>query len=481
MSKSLKINFLFNLINSLSSLLFPLIAFPYATRVILADGIGKVSFLQSIIQYITLLTSLGIPLYAIRKIAKVRDNYDVLRHTVVEIFLLNVILVVGGYLLVFILAQTIYQIQANLSIFLILSLTIVFTAIGCEWFYQGIEEFKYITIRGLIVRTISLVILFLCVRTKEDILWYAGYTVIGSLGGNLFNFFRLRKYIDVRDISLKTLHPFRHLKPALHIFVLNIIISVYVYLNTAMLGFLSDNESVGFYTAANKLSHVLLTLVSALGTVMLARLSNLVESNQNDRFKYLSHKALTFVLAITIPLSVGMYFTAPYLIELFCGSEFVQATFALKILSPIVLVVGLSNVLGIQILYPQGQENKVILCTAIGAVINFCLNLWLIPIYNYEGAAISTLVAEVMVTVSMGIVGKKYIKFNWCNKATLNYILGSLLMSLGVVSVISSDSSLFFNLFKALTIGGTIYFVWLFIVKDKLILELFSFVKKYRV
>lgn len=480
MSKSLKVNFIYNLLNSLSSLLFPLIAFPYATRIMLADGIGLISFFQSIIQYITLLTSLGIPLYAIRKVAKIRDDVDKLSRATTEIFILNIILVAGGYLLVLIFAQTVAEVQVNLFLFLILSLTILFTAIGCEWFYQGIEEFKYITIRGLIVKILSLVILFLFVKTEEDIMWYAGYTVFGPLGGNLFNFFRLRKYINFRKISFKTLHPFRHLKPALHIFILNLVISIYVYLNTVMLGFLSDTASVGFYTAANKLSHVLLTLVSALGTVMLVRLSNLVESNQQERFAGLSHKALTFVLAITIPLSVGMFLTAPYLIELFCGPEFVQATLALKILSPIILVVGLSNALGIQILYPQGQENKVILCIAIGAIVNFCLNLWLIPKYSYEGAAIATLVAEIIVTGSMMIIGRKYIRFNWGSKTVLNYIFASILMSIGVVVVINPNSFAIVNLLNAVAVGGIIYIIWLLIVRDKTIIELLSIMKRRR-
>lgn len=479
MIKSLKVNFIYNLLNSLTSLLFPLIAFPYATRIMLADGIGIVSFYQSIIQYITLLTSLGIPLYAIRKIAKIRDDIDELRKVTTEILLLSTILVIGGYLLVVVLVSTVSEIQANVSLFLFLSLTILFNTIGCEWFYQGIEEFKYITIRGLIIKTVSLILLFLFVKTKEDIMWYAAYTVFGVLGGNLFNFVRLRKYIDVRKISIKTLHPFRHLKPALHIFILNLIISIYVYLNTAMLGFMSDTISVGFYTAASKLSHVLLILVSALGTVMLARLSNLVESDQKERFVNLSHKALTFVLAITIPLSVGMFLTAPYLIELFCGVEFVQATQALKILSPLVFVIGLSNALGIQILYPQGQENKVILCTAIGAISNFFLNLWLIPKYDYNGAAIATLVAEILVTASMMILGRKYILFNWGSRTVLNYVFAVLLMSIGVIMSLTLELSAIANIVWAVIVGGIIYFAWLIIIKDKLLIEVLSIIKNY--
>ena len=377
-----------------------------------------------------------------------------------------------------VLIYTVPEIHAHIPLFLLLSLTIFFNAIGCEWFFQGIEEFKYITIRGLTVKTISLVLLFTLVKEKSDIMWYAAYTVFGVLGGNLFNIIRLKKLVGQLNVSfIKTLHPLRHLKPALHIFVLNLITSIYVYLNTTMLGFLSDSSSVGMYTAASKLSHVLLTLVSALGTVMLARLSNLAESNQNDRFINLSNKAITFVLAITIPLSVGMFLTAPFLIELFCGKEFIQATVALKILSPIILVIGLSNVLGIQILYPQGKENTVILCTALGAITNFCLNLFLIPRYDYNGAAISTLLAEIVVTGSMMVIGRKYIHFHWINRNVFNYLLSAIIMTVAVLIVQTDDAQSFENLLKSVILGAVIYLGCLLICKDKLIMEALAIIK----
>ena len=188
MGKSLKINYLFNLANTVSGLLFPLITFPYASRILLADGIGQVNFFQSIIQYITLLSCLGIPMYAVREVARVRDNIEERNRISLEILLLHATLTILGYILVAILTATISEIQ--ISLFLLLSPSIFFTAIGCEWFYQGIEDFKYITIRSLIVRTISVVLLLLLVKTKDDIMWYGAYSVFGVLGGNIFNFLR---------------------------------------------------------------------------------------------------------------------------------------------------------------------------------------------------------------------------------------------------------------------------------------------------
>jgi O-antigen/teichoic acid export membrane protein len=206
MARSVKANYLFNLINSASQLLFPLITFPYASRIMMADGIGQVNFFQSIISYISLFTCLGIPMYAIREIAKVRDNLEKMTRTTVEILLLHAFLTLFGYIIVAAICMTVAKVQTDIPLFLILSVSIFFTAIGCEWFYQGIEDFKYVAIRGIVVKTVSVLLLFLLVKSKEDILWYGAYTVFGVLGGNIFNFIRLRKYLHRDFVGFSKLH-----------------------------------------------------------------------------------------------------------------------------------------------------------------------------------------------------------------------------------------------------------------------------------
>lgn len=482
MSKSLKVNYLYNMLNTVTGLLFPLMAFPYASRIMLADGIGQVNFYQSIIQYISLLTCLGIPMYAVRKIASIRDNIAERNKVAAEIIILHAALSLLGYVVVALLVAFVAEIQVDIPLFLILSLTIFFTAIGCEWFYQGIEDFKYITIRGLIVKTVGLVLLFVFVRKKEDILWYAGYLVFGTLGGNIFNFIRLREFISWRSLPIGQLHPFVHMKPALHIFVLNLITSLYVNLNPVMLGFLSDNTSVGLFTAATKLSHVTLSLVSALGMVMLPRLSNLVSTGQKEKFDELSQKAITLVLALTLPLTSGLFITAKDLIPLFCGDSYAPAILTLQIISPIVMMIGISNVLGIQVLYPQGQENKVILCTGIGALSNLVLNILLIPRLAQDGAAISTVLAETAVTVSMIFIGKKYIPIKWKNKVFLNYLAATCAMMIVVVFMSNLFDSRLVNFMVSTLIGSLIYGLCLMAMKDPFTIDIINktLVKKYR-
>lgn len=473
MSKSLKKNYLLNLTNTISTMLFPLITFPYAARILMADGIGQVNFFSSIISYISLFTCLGIPLYAIRETARVRDNQKELSKTVTEILLLHSGLTLLGYVAVFIIAYTVPKVMVDIPLFLLLSTIITFTAIGCEWFYQGVEDFKYITIRAITIKTLCVILLLLLVKSKEDLLYYAVYSVIGSVGNNVFNFFRLRKYVKLKLIDFNELRPLRHLKPTLRIFVLNLVISIYVNLDTVMLGFLKDSAAVGYYTGATKLTKMLLGIVSSLSTVMIPRLSNLIQNGQYNEFKLLAQKAVDFVVMLSLPLFLGLLVTAPYLIRLFCGDSYEPSISTLQIVSPILLFIAMSNVLGIQILYPQGKEDIVVKCTIAGALVNFTLNMFLIPMFANDGAAIATCAAEFMVTFVMLIIGRKSLPIEYSVKRYANYFIGGGLMFIALFAIrtfVFLPSVLL--LLLHVLIGIIIYIGYLLIRKDNLMMNL---------
>ena len=474
---SIKTNYFLNLVNTVAGLLFPLITFPYASRIMMADGIGQVNFFSSIIAYITLFTCLGIPMYAIREIAKIRENERERSKIATEILLLHAGLSILGYVVVAIIATTVAKVQINIPLFLLLSTTIFMTAIGSEWFFQGIEDFKYITIRGIVVKTVAVVLLFLLVHTKEDIMWYAAYTVFGVLGGNVFNFIRLRKFIHIRSFSFKDLHPLRHLKPALHIFVLNIIVSIYVNLDTVMLGFMKDDAAVGYYTEATKLTRVILGIISPLGIVMLPRLSNLIATGQKKEFDRLANKAVNFVIALSLPLAVGLIIMGPTLIRLFCGQGYEPAILTLQIISPVVFIIALSNIIGTQILYPQGYENKVIISTAIGAAINFTMNCFLIPQMAQNGAALATVVAECSVTLTQLLIGAAFIPVKLFNRNTMNYLVATILMGVGICLISFLCMKDIVNLFVIPFTGCIIYFSYLYMVKDLFCIEIITLIK----
>lgn len=476
MAKSVKANYLFNLINSASQLLFPLITFPYASRIMMADGIGQVNFFQSIISYISLFTCLGIPMYAIREVAKVRDNPKKMTRITVEILLLHAFLTLLGYMAVAVICLTVTKVQTDIPLFLLLSATIFFTAIGCEWFYQGIEDFKYVAIRGLLVKLLSVVLLFLFVKTKEDILWYGAYTVLGVLGGNIFNFIRLRKYLHRDVIDFRALHPLRHLKPALHVFALNVVISIYLQLNNVLLGFMKDAEAVGYFTAATKIMMITMSISSSLGAVIMPRTSNLIAEGRMDEFRILIQKSYDFVLALAMPLTVGLIFTSPSIILLLSGEGFAPAVLTSQIVASNILMVGLSGVMGIQVLYPLGKINIVILCTLIGAAVNVFFNVLLIPRYGHNGTAVAYMLAEVAVTVSMFLIGRKYIPIQFLKKQHLHYVGGGIVMG-GVLYFISLlGLSIISTLITMICVGIMVYIIVLLWLKDSIGMVILSIV-----
>lgn len=476
MAKSVKANYLFNLINSASQLLFPLITFPYASRIMMADGIGQVNFFQSIISYISLFTCLGIPMYAIREVAKVRDNPEKMTRITVEILLLHAFLTLLGYMAVAVICLTVTKVQTDIPLFLLLSATIFFKAIGCEWFYQGIEDFKYVAIRGLLVKLLSVVLLFLFVKTKEDILWYGAYTVLGVLGGNIFNFIRLRKYLHRDVIDFRALHPLRHLKPALHVFALNVVISIYLQLNNVLLGFMKDAEAVGYFTAATKIMMITMSISSSLGAVIMPRTSNLIAEGRMDEFRILIQKSYDFVLALAMPLTVGLIFTSPSIILLLSGEGFAPAVLTSQIVASNILMVGLSGVMGIQVLYPLGKINIVILCTLIGAAVNVFFNVLLIPRYGHNGTAVAYMLAEVAVTVSMFLIGRKYIPIQFLKKQHLHYVGGGIVMG-GVLYFISLlGLSIISTLITMICVGIMVYIIVLLWLKDSIGMVILSIV-----
>lgn len=466
---SVKKNYILNLINTVSGLLFPLITFPYAARILLAEGIGQVQFFDSIIGYILLITSLGIPLYAVRELARVRDNPQMRSKIAAEIIILHTCLTVTAYFIVFIIAATVTKIKADVPLFLLLSTSLFFTAIGVQWFYQAVEDFKYITIRSICIKVLAAIALFTLVKERQDIMWYAGINVAASVGNNIFNFIRLQKYISLKGLNFSQLNIIRHLRPSLKLFTLNLIVSIYILLDSVMLGFLSSEEAVGYYTAASKLTKMSLGIVTALGVVLLPRFSNYVSMGRNKEFIELGNKAISFTAALVFPMTVGLTLLSGPIIMIFSGPSYIPSILTLQIIAPITIFIGFSSLLGMQILYPLGKENLVIIATLTGAIINVTLNIILIPIYAQTGAAVASLMAESAVVIMVVILGRKYLPFNFITKQNFNYIIGTIIMGAAVYYISRLQIEAWQKLVIGIPAGVIIYFTYLAISRDHFI------------
>lgn len=477
---SVKSNIILNGINTVTSILFPVITFPYAARILLPEGIGIVNFLSAIVSYIVLITSVGIPLYAVKEIAKVREDKSLRDKTAIEIIALSILLCFAGYLLALILSLYVPEIKENIHLFWILSLSILFNSIGVNWFYQGIEDFKYITIRALIIRVISAICLFLFVKTTSDILIYGLITVGSTVGNGAINFLHLHSHLSLKNISYRYLNISKHIKPALQVFLLNLIISLYVQLNPIMLGFISGNESVGYFTAGTKISHVGLTLITSIGTVLLPRCSHLIETCDEIGFASVIRKSLSLTLLLSWPMMVGLMVLAKPIVILFSGEEFIPAISVLYWNAPVIIIISLTNLMGIQILYPKGKVSLVITSVAIGAISNTLFNFLLIPSYGALGATISTLVAELLVLISQIWFGRKYFPFNVKSAIFTKYAIGALVMGGFVYLSQTLVTSSIFKIIVGLIIGFTAYMIFLVLIKDKMLKEATALIFKKR-
>lgn len=472
---SVKGNIVLNGLNTITGIIFPVITFPYAARVIMPEGIGVVNFLNSIISYIILITSLGIPVYAVKEVAKLKDNKPERDKLTIEIIILSSILCCFGYGLVLILGKFVPQIHSNSELFYILSLSIVFSTIGVNWFYQGVEDFKFITIRGIIIRTLSAIALFIFVKDPSDLIIY-GVIVVGStVGNNMINFLHLRKFINFKYVPLSKLNLTKHIKPSFQIFILNLIVSLYVQLNSIMLGFFSNDNEVGYFVAGTKISHIALTLIASIGTVLLPRCSYLWGMGDSKGFNTIINKSLNLTLALSLPITVGLWILAQPITIVFCGVNYIPSIPVLLLNAPIVIILSLTNMIGIQILYPMDKTKIIIWSVLGGAIMNIAINAVLISKHGSAGAAFATLIAESTVLVIQLMLAKNNLPFRLSNLLNINYIAGSLLLGLAVYLTTFRLDNEIMKLCLGLFIGIIVYFTFLFIRKDKLLYEIIPF------
>lgn len=394
---SVRFNFVMNFVLTISNFIFPLITFPYASRVLQAQGVGTVSFATSIITYFTMVGMMGIPTYGIRACAKIRNDQAKLRKTVQEIFLLNSAVMLLALIGLAVSVFMVPKLSQEKTLYLIMSSTLIFNVLGVEWLYKALEKYSYITVRSIIFKFLSLILLLLLVKNKEDYVIYGAITVFAGVGSNLMNFLNLRRLIDLKP--LKNLDLKQHIKPCLTFFLLTVSTTIYLNVDTTLLGFIKGDHQVGYYTAAVKIKQILVSIVTSLGTVLLPRLSFYHEQERHDEFRTLVEKALSFVFVLAVPLTLFFILDAKESILFLSGDNFLPAVLPMQLIMPTVIFIGISNLMGIQILVPMQKEMLVVVSTVIGAVVDVLINVITIPLFGAAGAAFAGSVAELTVVL----------------------------------------------------------------------------------
>lgn len=475
--KSLKFNFIMNFILTSSSLLFPLITFPYVSRILLPIGTGNVAFATSVISYFTMIAMLGVPTYGIRACAQVRENKEELSRVAQELIIINLGMATISYAFFVVSLFLIPTFQSQKTLLIICSSAILLNVLGVSWLYQALEQYSYITLASLFFKFVGLILMFALVHNVDDYLWYGLITVISAFGSYIINFIRMRKFIYLYPVGNYDFK--RHIKPIGTFFAMTVATTVYTNLDTVMLGVMKGNNEVGIYNAAIKIKTLMVTLVTSLGTVLLPRLSYYFEQKDFDNFRDIIGKAISFVLLFSIPCCIYFVVYSKEIILFLSGNAYLASIVPMCVLMPTITLIGLSNITGIQVMVPSGNEKKVLHSVFLGAIADFFINLLLIPKLGSTGAAIGTLVAELIVLIIQCYFLKNLL-FEIRKEIEYRVLCIALIPSTLFLYFFHNGfdiSSVFISLFISACLFFGIYGVILYIGKEKII---YGLIKNHR-
>lgn len=418
---------------------------------------------------------LGIPTYGIRACAKVRDNREKLSKVAQELLIINIIMSMISYMVLIILLFYVPKFRCEKELYVMLSFNIILTSIGMEWLYKALEQYTYITVRSVIFKFIALIFMFFLVHKQTDYVIYGGITIFAASASNILNLINAHKFINLKPVGNYNFR--RHLKPVLIFFAMSCATTIYTNLDTVMLGFMTTDTDVGYYNAAVKIKVILVSVVTSLGTVLLPRASYYIQRGELKEFHRITRKALNFVFLMATPLFVYFIYFAKEGIFFLSGNNYVGSIIPMQVIMPTLLLIGITNILGIQILVPTGREKIVLYSEIVGAVVDVIINALLIPVYASTGAAIGTLVAEFAVFVVQFYALKDEILNTF---RQIHYI--KILIALSVGSIVSLwvkilNLECFFSLvISSLLFFGAYGFV-LLILKEELFVEIFNTIK----
>lgn len=459
--RSVRSNYLLNSLRLALSFLVPVAVFPYVSRILGPENLGKVEFANSIVSYFVLFTSLGIPAYGIREIARLRDSTEERSRVVWELTLVLLLTAAAGYAAYFVLVGLVPRMESELALFCIVAPNILLSDFSYEWYYVGIEDQMYITIRCIIVRLVQTAGIFLFIRNEDDYPLYA-LILVGMQGiSTVFNITNLRK--TVRFVRPQNLDVRRHLRPVLVIFASVVAVQVYTHLDVTMTGFFIGDRAVGLYTTANKFVRIVIALVTSLSTVMVPRIENCLKNRDEDGCRRYLNISLGYILILSVPCSAGIAVLAPEIISLFAGSQYQESVLGIRLLSPVVVIVGLAHFTGLQILFPRREEWK------YTAAVNLAYNLALIPVFRQNGAIIGTLAAELVgLAVQIGFARKYLKRTDFAGLNTVKYFIAGAVMGMVLLAIPKRFPSDAIRLAACVCTGAAVYAAVLLILREKL-------------
>lgn len=470
-------NTLLNLIKTVGTYIFPLITYPYIFRILKAEGVGKYNYSYSIISYFVLIACLGINTYAIREGARRRDNALKMNKFSAEMIGIGTISTAIAYVLLYILIFTSDALQNYRIVIMVLSPIILATAFSFDWVLTVYEDFYFVTIRTFIINIFSLILVFIFVNDANDVYIYAAIHSLQLLVIMILNIYYSKKYIKYGiSFNIKS-----HVKPILLLFSMTIAVQIYVNVDTTMLGYFIGDRTVGLYNAANKIYSVLKTAIVAIVTTFTPRLMSFMgTANKNydlSQYKKYLNILLRILILITIPLAAGTSVLSENIIYFMSGKEYLEAKTSLIILALAIPVCCISTCINSCVLILKNEEHKTLLATIVGAIVNLLLNFYFIPNFAQNGAAFTTLIAEILVFMIVSCFCYKYREY-FDIKIIFSTIKKGVVGAIIVVFVYWLICHITTNEF--IIAGGTFliavsaYSIFLILTKDELILNFIS-------
>ena len=409
-------NSAFNLCYRGFNVLYPLITTAYISRIFLADGVGEIAFAVNIVTYFTLAASLGIPNYAIKVLAPVKNDSLALNRRFSELSSFIFFSSLASTLLYYIVIGWVYGHDASeerLNMGLILGMMVVANIFNYDWLFEAMEDFRYLAYRSIIIKVLALWMIFMMVKTRDDILIYcliyAGITV----ANNFWNFLSAHRYVSYsyRHLDIRS-----HLSPVFTLFAAAFATEIYTLLDSTMLGVMCEPEYLGYYSNASRVVRASFGMVFAAIAVFNPRLNYLYKTENREEYRMMFQRFYDVGMYLAIPAATGLFVFAPWVMTLMFGEAFAPGIFTLRLLSFLIIIFTFASVFGHVGLIIYGKEKYLLIAAVAGAVINFMLNRVLIPSYMHQGAAMASLISECLITILLVAVSMKCCKVQLFNR-----------------------------------------------------------------
>ena len=468
--KSFSKNIVYSLINSLTTLLFPVVTYPYVSRVLLPEGVGRYNLAYGVLEYFILIASLGVPLLGTRMVAKYKDDSTLLKEKCSDIFSINFITTIVSFFAFLLFAGLNPKINHNFLLYFVVSLQLLSFCFGVEWYYQGIEDFRFIAFKNLFVKIISGVLIFIFVRTSNDVIIYAMIMMFSTLGYSLINFYKFIKdtHITITFKNVKSL-----IKSILIVFLIYAASKINSNLDVIMLGFMTGDKgeyNVGIYTTATKIINMAVSLVTSMNVVVLPRVVSIIEDGNKQKANMVLKKMFTIIFALCLAMSIGLFFVSKEVVLVFSGEKYIDSINTMKIMCINVALSSLTNYFGVEVLYANNKEIITGVSILIGAITNIILNSILIPKYIYIGAAIATVCSNAVIFILEYAFSVKYIKCSFLSIDVLKSIFVNATMFIGlfIFGECISISNTYLSLLVKVVVGLSIFIIscgllWLYV------------------